>query len=239
MSRIDGRDLWSGRVTHRLEADPKICRPISSGSISPKTTTACAAAKQLCKTDRRSRDRSMACRCRCRAACDICGDSISADYLSQGCLPTSLYSPECVSGAERLFAALCRGRHIWRRRSTPASIPMPARHSRTNLRVIESTIDPTYKAKNDMVEFNADYAVTPALTFTSQTGFNQDFLWSTRRLQSFQHVAGHFRRICDPERPRGLSGGSNFRRTAFFAIRNWAAANRLVPKICRTNMPGS
>ena len=54
-----------------------------------------------------------------------------------------------------------------------------------NLRVIESSLTPSYKAKDDIVELNADFAVTPALTFTSQTGFNQDFLYSTEDYNRF------------------------------------------------------
>ena len=38
---------------------------------------------------------------------------------------------------------------------------MPATTQSTNLRVIESTINPHYQAKNDTLELNADYTVTP------------------------------------------------------------------------------
>ena len=62
----------------------------------------------------------------------------------------------------------------------------------TNLRVIESTLNPHYKAKNDTLELNADYTVTPALTFTSQTGYNQDFLWSTEDYNRFNTRPGAF-----------------------------------------------
>ncbi len=61
-----------------------------------------------------------------------------------------------------------------------------------NLRVIESALNPEYKAKNDTVEFNADWNVTPALTVTSQTGFNHDFLWSTEDYNRFTTAPGIF-----------------------------------------------
>src|SRR6185437_15150949 len=61
-----------------------------------------------------------------------------------------------------------------------------------NLRVIETQIDPAYKAKNDTVEFSADYKVTPALTLTSQTGFNQDYLRSTEDYNRFDTAEGAF-----------------------------------------------
>ena len=47
-------------------------------------------------------------------------------------------------------------------------------------------------AKNDTLELNADYNITPALTFTSQTGYNQDFLWSTEDYNRFNTRPGAF-----------------------------------------------
>ena len=74
---------------------------------------------------------------------------------------------------------------------------MRARRNRRNLRVIQSLINPTYRAKNDTLEFNADYAVTPALTLTSQTGYNKDFLYSTEDFNRFNTAPGMFsRRHC-------------------------------------------
>ena len=55
-----------------------------------------------------------------------------------------------------------------------------------NLRVIQSSIKPFYKAKNDIMEFMADYDFTPALKLTWQTGYNHDFLASDRGFQSFR-----------------------------------------------------
>ena len=55
----------------------------------------------------------------------------------------------------------------------------------TNLRVIETQINPRYTAKNNTIELNVDYNITPSLTFTSQTGYNQDFLWSTEDYNRF------------------------------------------------------
>jgi len=70
--------------------------------------------------------------------------------------------------------------------------PYASESQSTDLRVIESTINPTYRAKNDTLEFNADYAVTPSLTFTSQTGYNRDFLWSTEDYNRFNTREGAF-----------------------------------------------
>ena len=76
-----------------------------------------------------------------------------------------------------------------RRADRPTAIrsfdPYASTTQSRNLRVIESRLDPRYRAKNDTLEFNADYNVTPALTFTSQTGYNHDFLWSTEDYNRF------------------------------------------------------
>ena len=55
------------------------------------------------------------------------------------------------------------------------------------------------KAKNDVVELSTDYNISPALTLTSETGFNQDFLWSTEDYNRFNSAPGVF--VYDPFDP--------------------------------------
>jgi outer membrane receptor protein involved in Fe transport len=182
--RIDGRDLWSGRVTigwkpldrlqtyliweHFAEDDDRI-----------------RSSKQLCKKD--------------PGLSEVAGVQLPPDngvfgttsYLSQGCLPTSLYSPEAFqtpNGFSFPFIAIDENYHILNGSVDPYLSTVQS----TNLRVIESTLDPTYKAKNDVVEFNADYQLTSELTFTSQTGFNHDFLRSTEDFNRFNTSPGIF-----------------------------------------------
>src|SRR6185437_2569917 len=61
-----------------------------------------------------------------------------------------------------------------------------------NLRVIQSSINPVYKAKSDIVELTSDYALSPQLTLTAQTGYNSDFLWSTEDYNRFNSAPGAF-----------------------------------------------
>ena len=92
--RIDGRDLWSGRVTLGFKPIEKSANHISSGSISPKTTTACAPPSSFARPHQPPTSidgvpvppGSLS---RHGGAFDL-----GADYLSQGCEPTSLYSPD-------------------------------------------------------------------------------------------------------------------------------------------------
>ncbi len=60
------------------------------------------------------------------------------------------------------------------------------------MRVVDSLLDPKYRAKNDTFELNADYNVSPTLTLTSQTGFNKDMLSSTEDYNRFNTTTGIF-----------------------------------------------
>src|SRR5262249_30838394 len=106
------------------------------------------------------------------------------NYLSQGCLPAGLYSPENfqVPYGFSLPVVVAAGLTGYLSNNVD---PYASTVQSRDLRVIESTIDPRYKAKNDTLEFNVDYDVTPELTFTSQTAGNQDFLWSTEDYNRF------------------------------------------------------
>ena len=186
---IDGRDLWSSRVSLNV-------RPVESVQATliwehfSESDDRLRTAKQLCKT----------------APLPDSVDGISvptgaeggagkynagSDYLSQGCLPTSLYSPNAFEvpngyslpyfgGLEDLAAI-----HSF-------FDPYASTTQSRNLRVIESTINPHYRAKNDTLELNADYQVAPSLTFTSQTGYNNDFLYSTEDYDRFNSAPGAF-----------------------------------------------
>jgi outer membrane receptor protein involved in Fe transport len=74
----------------------------------------------------------------------------------------------------------------------PLRDPYASQAQSTNLRDIESTLDPQYRAKNDTLELNAEWRATPSLTVNSATGFNRDFLWSTEDFNRFNTQPGIF-----------------------------------------------
>ena len=115
-----------------------------------------------------------------------------SSYLSQSCKAASLYSPSAFEVPYGFSLPYVKAGQAHRRSSMPRLIPMPKPCNRRILRDIESTVNPHYLAKNDTLELNADYNVTPALTFTSQTGFNHDFLWSTEDYNRFNTAPGIF-----------------------------------------------
>jgi len=196
--RIDGRDLWSGRLTigwkpmenlqtyliweHFAEDDDRI-----------------RSSKQLCKNDPGLSEVLGV------PTVDIQGLFGGSWYLSQGCLPTSMYSPDAFQ--------VPNGKSL--PYYSPLNVvglvedidPYASATQSSNLRVIESQLDPMYKAKNDILEFNADYQPIPSLTLTSQTAFNHDFLWATQDYNRFNTAPGVFSDtekapngvFCDPQ----------------------------------------
>ena len=184
-ARIDGRDLWSGRVTIGFKPSSELESTLVWEHFS-EDDDRMRTAKQLCKT--------------APIPTEVDGVPVppvagaydaAADYLSQGCQLTSLYSTDAfeVPNGYTLtyYAPLGSGGGVPVRGGF--NIYASTTQSQ-NLRVIESAINPVYKAKNDTVELNTDYKVTPALTFTSQTGFNHDFLWSTEDYNRFNSAPG-------------------------------------------------
>jgi iron complex outermembrane receptor protein len=186
--RIDGRDLWSSRVTLGYKPIDKlqvylIWEHFSEDDDRMRTS------KQLCKTAPDPQTVN---------GIPVDGHSVTAEadnpeyYLTQGCEATSLYSPDAfgVPNGKALSYASAIG--ILDSVIPQDFDPYASTTQSQNLRVIESALEPRYQAKNDTLELNADYAVTPALTFTSQTGYNHDFLWSAEDYNRFNTAPGIF-----------------------------------------------
>jgi outer membrane receptor protein involved in Fe transport len=189
--RIDGRDLWSGRVTLGFKPSEKFQSYLIWEHFS-ENDDRIRSGKQLCKTAMPP-DTVDGVQVPSGGA-DFSGGilTLGKNYLSQGCEMSSLYAPEAFQvpygfSLPYVVAVNLAGQFI-----NPGVDPYASTKQSRNLRVIESTIDPSYRAKNDIVEFNADYAVTPSLTFSSQTGFNQDSLRSTQDYNRFNTAPGLF-----------------------------------------------
>ncbi len=188
--RIDGRDLWSGRVSLGYKPIQNLQIYVVWEHFS-EDDDRMRTSKQLCKSD--------------PTPTQVAGVPVVAGsaalayapgpYLSQGCIPSSLYSSDAFQVPNGLslpyYEPLSnKGTPLWTQNG-PFD-PYASTTQSQNLRVIETSLDPIYKAKNDLVELNADYNVTPELTLSSQTGYNQDFLWSTEDYNRFNTAAGAF-----------------------------------------------
>src|SRR6185437_9673266 len=184
-SQVDGRDLWSGRLTMAWKPLENLKATLVWEHFS-EADDRMRTSKQLCK-----RDPGLA---------SVGGQSLPTPQstgggigfafnmtqasFSQGCLPASLYAPESFEVpngyalpyfiAGNLSGAINGGID-----------PYASTVQSTNLRVIQTQIDPRYKARNDTAEVSVDYEIVPSLTFTSQTGYSQDFLYSTEDYNRF------------------------------------------------------
>jgi len=194
---VDGRDLWSSRVTigwkplHNLQTY-LVWEHFQESDDRMRTQ------KQLCETDNPTNDPRLVNvdgvpvpDAGSAAAGQGLVWAVTSGALSQGCLPTSLYAPQSFQvpygySLPYVVAGYLTGLLV--EHKDPYASTVQSR----NLRVIETQIDPRYDAKNNTLEFNADYNITPALTFSSQTGYNQDFLWSTEDYNRFNTAPGIF-----------------------------------------------
>jgi outer membrane receptor protein involved in Fe transport len=189
---LDGRNLWSGRVS-------LLVHPISK-------LTGTFVYEHFQEDDNRARSTKQLCaRANPPSSVDgpegpqtpdylpyFLGGNLGGPWLSQGCRPESLYSPASyqtpIAGATPFFApfAIFNTDYL-----TTANWTNPYSDvtQTSDLRRISSQYDPTYRAKNDTFEFNVDYNVTPALTLTSQTAYNKDFLYSTEDFNRYNTPA--------------------------------------------------
>ncbi|HEV2561661.1 MAG TPA: TonB-dependent receptor plug domain-containing protein [Rhizomicrobium sp.] len=193
---IDGRDLWSTRVTLGLKPTANLQATLVWEHFQ-ESDDRLRSGKQLCKTSEPpSTVNGIAVPppgldIYLGATANLGVSTFNADYLSQGCAATSLYSPSAfeVPYGYSLPYAVALGVADG---ATANTDPYAGTTQSRNLRVIESALNPHYQAKNDTLELNVDYTVTPALTFTAQTGYNQDFLWSAEDFNRFNTSPGIF-----------------------------------------------
>ena len=175
---IDGRDLWSGRATLAWKPASNVQTYVVWEHFY-EDDNRIRSGKQLCKTAPIFNNEQGG------------GYGTQADFLSQGCEDTSLYSPsafEVPNGYSLAYYAPLDAAGA----PTQGGNAYSETTQSTNLRDIQSTLSPTYKVKNDTLEWNTNWQINQALTFVSQTGYNNDFLWSTEDYNRFDSTKGAF-----------------------------------------------
>jgi outer membrane receptor protein involved in Fe transport len=189
--QIDGRDLWSTRATLAWKPTSDIQTYLIWEHFS-EDDDRLRSGKQLCKTDPGPQSY--------RAADGTPVDvpaakgnvfNLNAAYFSQGCLPSSLYAPEAFGVPNGFSLPFINGASFEGLIDTNID-PYSQTSQSTNLRDIQSAIEPKYLAKNDTLEFNASWNISPAITFYSDTGYNRDFLWSSEDYNRFDTSPGIF-----------------------------------------------
>jgi outer membrane receptor protein involved in Fe transport len=197
--QIDGRDLWSGRVTLGWKPTSNIQSYLIWEHFQ-ENDDRLRSGKQLCKTDFGPGASSLSDTGSLTAADGstvtvpaaqggIFG--LSEAYFSQGCLPSSLYSKDSFEVPNGFSLPFINGAS-YNGYVNNALDPYAQTTQSANLRSIQSAFEPKYIARNDTVEFNATWNITPALTAFSDTGYNNDFLWSTEDYNRFNTTPGIF-----------------------------------------------
>jgi iron complex outermembrane receptor protein len=185
---VDGRDLWSGRMTIGWKPASNVQTYFVWEHFS-EDDDRLRSGKQLCETapDPTTVD-----------GVPVTANGLGATvynpnyYLTQGCKATSLYSAsafEVPNGQALAYASAVGVEGVPIQQNFD---PYASTTQSTNLRQIQSTILPHYRAKNDTLEYNVDWNITDALTLTSQTGYNHDFLFSTEDYNRFDTTPGAF-----------------------------------------------
>jgi len=188
--QTDGRDLWSSRVTLGWKPASNVQTYLVWEHFS-ENDDRIRSSKQLCKTDPGISQFSTP---NGIVHVDDPHESvfdITSATFSQGCLPSSLYAPEAFgvpNGFSLPFVSGAAFENLINSQKDPYIDTVQS----TNLRDIQSAIQPKYLAKNDTIEFNATWNVTPTLTLYSDTGYNNDFLWSTEDYNRFNTTPGIF-----------------------------------------------
>ncbi|HEY5237740.1 MAG TPA: TonB-dependent receptor [Rhizomicrobium sp.] len=211
---IDGRDLWSGRATLGWKPTSDIQAYLIWEHFS-EDDDRLRSGKQLCKTDFGPGASGLSDPGKLVAADGTIVTvpaaqgavfSLNQSYFSQGCSPSSLYSKDAFEVPNGFSLPFINGASFLGIINTNID-PYASTTQSTNLRDIQSAIEPKYLAKNDTLEFNASWNVAPALTLFSDTGYNNDYLWSTEDYNRFDTSPGIFNPgvntpngvVCDPQ----------------------------------------
>jgi len=186
-NHIDGRDLWSGRVS-------LLFRPVEK-------LTATFIWEHFQEDDNRARSTKQLC-ARADLPTSVDGpagpqvptfENLGARWLSQGCRPASLYSAESFETPNASAIPFIMGLSTFSANYVTQEHyldPYAGVTQSKDLRTVSSQIDPSYRARNDTYELNVDINVTPDLTLTSQTAYNNDVLLSSEDYNRFNTVEG-------------------------------------------------
>jgi len=193
---IDGRDLWSSRITIGIKPFSNVQSYLVWEHFQ-EADDRMRTAKQLCKTDPIP---TVVDGKPVPPLSGTAGHAINnpAAYLSQGCQLTSLYSNDAFGVPNGFSLPYVLGLGDADQINGFVD-PYASTRQSTDLRVIESAVQPIYKAKSDVLELNTDFAIAPSLALTSQTGYGSDFLYSVEDYNRFNTSPGIFNGAPDSE----------------------------------------
>ncbi|ODU22323.1 MAG: TonB-denpendent receptor [Sphingomonas sp. SCN 67-18] len=188
--RVNGRDLWSTRISASWEPSDRFRMTAAWEHFNEKDDRS-RTGKQLCHNDPGPSS---------AGGIDISNMPLTRGELSQGCQAGSLYDADAygvpngfalpyVNAAASLVSLGYRPGSTF---TDPplylisgAEDPYAGIVQSRNLREIATLYDPTFRAKNDVVQLNAEFALTPELKIYAQTAYSKDFYNSTQDYSRF------------------------------------------------------
>lgn len=183
-TRINGRDLWSTRVSMTWEPSDRF-KVSAVWQHFKEDDNRSRSAKQLCTPDPGARQIG-------RIAIT---EPLLQGRISQGCLPGSLYddaaygTPNSAALVYLYFPAtsIALGSRTRGGSSISPVIrdPLGGVTQTRNLREIESNYDPIFRASNDVFQFNLEFSPFENLSFISQTAYSRDKFWSSQDYNRF------------------------------------------------------
>jgi outer membrane receptor protein involved in Fe transport len=181
-NQIDGRDLWSTRLSLRVAPTDGINANLIWEHFQ-ENDDRLRSGKQLCHQDDRETISGLT----------VHQGALYSDIYSQGCIPSSLYSPDAFEAPNGYslpyFLPLIGNFQL------PATLgfnPYVSLVQSRDLRAIESTVDPKYHAKSDAVELQWTADLGKALTLTSETAYLYDTIFSSEDYNRFNTASGAF-----------------------------------------------
>jgi outer membrane receptor protein involved in Fe transport len=211
---IDGRDLWSTRTSLRFKPNDIVEANLIWEHFEEKDDRL-RSGKQLCDKD---------------VVTNVAGHEVGyLDYLTNAGQPTKIFS-----GVQAVLSQGCKRGSLYAKESfqTPNGLMLPyykplegiglpaalddpylSTVQSTDLRSIESTIDPQYRAKSDVGELQISVAVSDDLTLSSETSYSDDSVYSLQDFNRFNTAPGAWMHPDTPGLPAGskrvLTAGPN------------------------------
>jgi outer membrane receptor protein involved in Fe transport len=188
---IDGRDLWSTRLSLRVAPTDGIDVNLIWEHFE-EADDRIRSGKQLCHQDDRDYVGGLRVIGPGHEREDGFMGGLYTNIYSQGCLPASLYSPDSFQAPNGYSLPYFQG-------LTAIGVPILFGFNAyenlvqsPDLRVIESTVDPKYRAESDLAELQWSADVGGALTLTSETSYLYDTIFSSQDYNRFNTARGAF-----------------------------------------------
>jgi outer membrane receptor protein involved in Fe transport len=192
---IDGRDLWSTRLSLRFAPTDSFDANLIWEHFEEEDDRL-RSGKQLCHQDDREALGYLTI-----PESTLSGTGHYFNMLNQGCLPASLYAPESLeapNGYSLPYYLPIRGLGVPIKEGFN---PYASLVQSPNLRVIESTVDPKYRANTDLVELQWAADISDGLTLSSETSYSYDTIFSLQDYNRFNTARGAFEEDLPPSHP--------------------------------------